>query len=69
MMIPGTSDRRSPGLPMSVPYDRLTSSPTERNIVFTDHHFTGPFAPLIDDELMWADFADHAEDIWSDERV
>jgi hypothetical protein len=52
---------------MSAPYDRLTSSPIERNIVFTDYHFTGPFAPLINDELMWADFADHAEDIWSDE--
>ncbi len=45
----------------------LMPSPTERDTMYNDHHFTGPYAPSIPDEDVWADFGDHAEDIWSDE--
>lgn len=34
--------------------------------MFNDHHFTGPYAPSIPDEDIWADFGDHAEDTWTD---
>jgi hypothetical protein len=52
---------------MSDPHASLTLSTDERNTMFNDHHFTGPYAPSIPDEDIWADFGDHAEDIYSDE--
>jgi hypothetical protein len=32
----------------------------------TQAWFTGPYAPSIMDEDLWADYGDYAEDMWSD---